>query len=80
MNRHQLWSPRTLFDSTMAVRNENDSMTMARPSTTSGTYFHRLSRSPPSPWPSDSSWNLWYASYSANRPPTLNSTIATMKA
>ena len=58
MNLHQLWSPRTLFDSMMAVRNENDSMTMARPSTTSGTYFQRLSSKPPSPWPSASSWNL----------------------
>jgi hypothetical protein len=25
-------------------------------------------------------WILWYASYSANRPPTLNSTIETMNA
>ena len=48
MNAHQLWSPRTLFVSMMAVRNESDSMTIARPSTISGTYFQRLVSRPPS--------------------------------
>ena len=46
-------------------------MAIAASSTTTGTHCHDSM-----PW---GSCHLWYASYSANRPPTVNSTIETTK-
>ena len=67
------------MDSTIAVRNESDSAVMATTSTTIGTHQNPLSSSSFGS-PACTSSYLWYASYSANRPPTENSTMATMKA
>ncbi len=72
MKRHQLPRPLAGVASCTAVRSDKPSMTMAASSTTIGTHCH------------DSigcgSWNFSHASNSANSPPRVNSTIATMKA
>ena len=79
MNSPQDRLPRIWLLSWMAVRNDRPSMTMAATSTAMGTHHHWLSSS----WfgfPACTSSYLWNASYRANRPPTLNSTMDTMKA
>ena len=59
-------------DSRIAVRKEKPSSAIAASSTAIGTHCQSVIGS--------GCWNLWYASYSANRPPRLNSTIETMNA
>ena len=72
-NLTQLCLPRTWLDSMIAVRNEKDSAMIAPMSTASGTHQK-------SPSMACGCWSFSHASYRAKRPPTLNSTIETMKA
>jgi hypothetical protein len=64
--------PRVWFASRIAVRKDSPSITIAASSTTIGTQCQE--------WIGCGSANLCHASYSANSPPRLNSTIDTMNA